>query len=666
MANKIPLSIYVLYHSKFADGAVIYSQLLENLYGKASDIYTSSINIPVYFCTNDEDGKINDIDFDRSEKTCVIFLIDRHMFLESDDSPWHKFIDSLLDKQNTPNFQIFNVALCASAVKFDTRIGLWQCFNYSADTILSKDQWSSFLLRLYDGLIHFIEPTEPRPLKVFISHSKHDETFTEKQYAIQLRDYLLENQTKLGSFFDACNIYEGLNFPEQLKEAVDKSAMVVLLSDSYSSREWCKKEIILAKLAQRPIVVVSVIKEGLDRMLPYVGNVPYTVVDKGWLSVVLLLLRTVLYQYHQKLYLKNNVENDAGILCAMPEALSFAIKDIKENKGNKIVLYPEPPLGQEELNLLKEIDSEYKFYTPTQYKTKNYNLQERYVRLSISDSEDQRTLGIGKELIDKIVTELLRYILISNGRILFGGILRGYTELIRALSSNYGKYEDNLNGNKQKKCPIYSTDFVAWPYTIDINDEKLEEYKACGVNIIQTEHPNGIDPSKAQHIYESNDIESRLQKVKSVSIMRKKAADFLDMNKRPVLGHIFIGGKLQGSNGPIPGLVEEAILAIEKQHPIFLVGAFGGVTKQLTRIICGDNGFDMIMMNIESNPLQECMLPQIRKSGYFPNLDILKGISFASLHNGLTEEENKILFNSCSVYEIASLIIKGLNTLNNQ
>jgi len=131
---------------------------------------------------------------------------------------------------------------------------------------------------------------------------------------------------------------------------------------------------------------------------------------------------------------------------------------------------------------------------------------------------------------------------------------------------------------------------------------------------------------------------------------------------------IFIGGRTKGFKGKCPGILEELLIALEHKHPVYLVGAFGGIT------------YDVIdaLNNIHANSftdeyyfeskeykdlftLYNSRQPNnlINYKQYFTTLQNLnfKGLSD---QNGLTESENKRLAVTPHISEIVYLILKGL------
>jgi len=55
-------------------------------------------------------------------------------------------------------------------------------------------------------------------------------------------------------------------------------------------------------------------------------------------------------------------------------------------------------------------------------------------------------------------------------------------------------------------------------------------------------------------------------------------------------GRVLIGGKRTGFQGEIPGLVEEALISLEQDHPVYLAGGFGGVTADIVQALGVDDG----------------------------------------------------------------------------
>ena len=55
-----------------------------------------------------------------------------------------------------------------------------------------------------------------------------------------------------------------------------------------------------------------------------------------------------------------------------------------------------------------------------------------------------------------------------------------------------------------------------------------------------------------------------------------------------IQARVLLGGRIEGTTGPWPGLVEEAWLALKAQKAVFLLGGFGGATRDV--IGCASRG----------------------------------------------------------------------------
>ena len=98
----------------------------------------------------------------------------------------------------------------------------------------------------------------------------------------------------------------------------------------------------MAKEKSVPTVAVFLINKDVDRIYPYIGNMPSAYYADDWRPIVNLLLRTALDQYYEKeLLFGISANNDTTqVLPYPPEAYSFSILD----PDKQCVLYPEPPL----------------------------------------------------------------------------------------------------------------------------------------------------------------------------------------------------------------------------------------------------------------------------------------------------------------------------------
>lgn len=385
---KYPLNIYIVWHPNFGFGKTI----AENLYSTFCRDYNTplsrGLNIPVYFrFIKLEDGQPLDIDFNEAEKNAIVLLIDEEYFLDDDFKSYTRQIVEKTDDNN----RIFPIKLFEYAYSINCGLDKLQFtdaikffgenlnINKSSDQEKSLNKIKTELLHDLSRLIwNFHDKQEDNnsqrigsPVKLFLSHAKKDG----EDLAVKFKRFI-ENNLKLDVFFDTVDIANGYEFDAQFEQEIPKSALVVFQTDEYSNREWCRREVLLAKKSKSPIVVVHNIRTGEKRAFPYLGNMPTTVLLEDELisfyKIVNLTLYQVLNNRYQLLLLEQYsklVDNNKYIIFSIsspPELFNYVhIKSLPINTKKLIVLYPDPPLGIEELEILNELDDNIDFTTPT-------------------------------------------------------------------------------------------------------------------------------------------------------------------------------------------------------------------------------------------------------------------------------------------------------------
>lgn len=640
MAIQLPLTVHVLYHREYSEGAKVYSALYKMLCRDSHNPFSSGMDIPVYFHTDEEGVSLQAIPTNLSTKTFILILVDQNMYLSKQ---WKEYVNQTLLNQKADNVQICAISLYKYAFEFSTELGTCQFFSFGNESIIQH--WEEFQTRLYDNLIRFLNDDGIDQLRIFISHSKRDKLSHGEKLAKNLRDYLLQRGTKLSSFFDVNNIMEGGNFESQILESAEKTIMIVIFSETYSSREWCIKEILQAKKNNRPVIVVFDIDGDVDRMFPYIGNMPATIYKGDWTSVINLLLRTTLYMTYQK-QLLNNFPDELNKVTSAPDAYCFS--NIPTDDRDKGILYPEPPISYDELNVLYKIKGDkFDIMTPMQFNANSCDLKQRSVAISISESEDQHQNGIGQEMLDDVTLEILRHILIANGKIVYGGNLQkeGFTERFRDLSYQYGQYRHLANDElKNPEDERYMTAFIAWPFHLTLNNDQRSEFQHCRVDIHCCKPCATVSEEEAKSGLQGTEAEKREKRAQSLTVMREEmeTSRFSDGtgDDKELLARIFIGGKTVSFSGSKPGILEEFEIALQHNRPVFLLGGFGGETKRLVDHI----------NNVAGRKIHG-----------------LRELNFEDLNTGITDpSEINTLCNSTNILDIVPIILKTLNNLAEQ
>lgn len=647
--TKMPLSIYVLYHKDYKEGKEIYTDMYHLLCRNPEHPLTDGIDIPVFLRTGGVGQNIPKIKFDQSSKNVIFLLVDELMYC---CPTWKEYVKSLLLTIDE-NTKIYPISLFKYAYDINPDLQKKQFITLKSFSV--KSNWNEFQTRIFDILIRFITGKDIEKLKLFISHSKKEAGNLGEIKAKELRDFL-RTDTKLDSFFDANDIVDGYDFEKQIKANVEKSLFIVLETNTYSEREWCRIEALAGKRNRVPGIVVSLVNGSVKRGFPYLGNVPLIRYNSNWVDVINLLLRTALDQYYQEKLLTEIggliVPDNYCILPFAPELLSFSLID-----KTKKILYPEPPLGSEEIDFLKTFDGDASFMTPMQaYSEVSKSLKDKNIAISISDSEDIQDYGGDEALLRDITIELSRHILVAGGKLIYGGDLRkqGFTELFADLSCQYGQHE------KTDRDIKYFTNYFAWPIYLNLTKTHESDFEHSRVSIVKVDAPEECPPNSINNFIAPTSPEDSFLWAKSLTKMRVQMEGCVD-------ARILLGGRTHGFKGKYAGILEEFIISQTKEHPIYLLGGFGGASKAIADIIEGNLPETYLFEEAKKDSFYTDFSDYYNEKENIDPIDytkVYKDIQdndITGLRNGLTDDENRLLFHSTNVLEIVALILKGLN-----
>jgi len=195
-------------------------------------------------------------------------------------------------------------------------------------------------------------------VRVFISHSKHDDDG--ELVAHHIRDWF-HAHSPLDSFFDVYDIPPGLPFGDVLLHQIGGGAVLAVHSDSYSSREWCRREVIEAKRRLVPMVVADCVRDVDPRSMAYLGNVPVVRMEParperiGIVASCLLdeVFRTWLWRCRVGSYRADAPE--VLFTARPPELLTLAALPPCDEGVTPTIVYPEPLMSADEARLFSEV-----------------------------------------------------------------------------------------------------------------------------------------------------------------------------------------------------------------------------------------------------------------------------------------------------------------------
>jgi len=378
------LVVYVAWHPAFEAGTAIAKRLYDHYRRQLYENVAGGTGLSVLYrsAPDPQTSAPGVIDLDEGETAAIIVLFDEHLAADAAYLDWVKDLIARTEAAGL-RARIFPVAIDGALVRVGileqaARWDRWEGLGIEQRLHrLTSDLTYQFCRMLRSYLEQLRRPGEEedaleqylRKVQIFLSHSKRDDDG--ERIAKLIRQELVD-EGGLASFFDVKDIPTGIRFDKVILSQVRVSAVVAIYTDSFSSREWCRLEIIEAKRWSVPLVVANCISDTDERGFPYLGNVPVVRMDPTKVDrvdrVIARLLDEVLKDFLWRCKVKvvsDNLTPDVVFLPRPPELISLAVLG-EGGKGTTLV-YPDPPLGSEEQRLFETIAPEIRLRSMTEW-----------------------------------------------------------------------------------------------------------------------------------------------------------------------------------------------------------------------------------------------------------------------------------------------------------
>lgn len=198
------------------------------------------------------------------------------------------------------------------------------------------------------------------------------------------------------------------------------------------------------------------------------------------------------------------------------------------------------------------------------------------------DRNELAAHGLGEEHLNELMVRMAMQLLRAGHRLAFGGTLGDPTQrltqqLIDTATNWVGdEMAKSCDVNKPETWPL--TNYSAWPFHTTITD--VQRARLVGICRFIT-----IDPPKSSQ----DDLVKLLPDWKKNSQARLRAADALsamrEVSTRETDLRIVWGGKIAGSSGWMPGILEEIGFSLQHGKPFMILGGFGGCASLLADFV---------------------------------------------------------------------------------
>jgi len=276
--------------------------------------------------------------------------------------------------------------------------------------------------------------------------------------------------------------------------------------------------------------------------------------------------------------------------------------------------------------------------------------------ISISESSKSRSLGLDTEEINRTVERLSRDMLALGAGLIFGHDWRagGVMQRVLGFAQTYQQPAD------QEPLLI---NLIPWPDGPSLSPEE-RNFLADVLCIEQTGLPSGLSGNLEQTLGATADGR-RYLRARGLTRLRR------DLTER-CTARVCLGGKTNDYQGRMPGIIEEGLLALEADRPLYLSSIFGGASAELIDALSGKpmpgdpwrpaDDFALTFTNLAAT--YEPGDPDARMDPPDTWLRLKSiGLDKLSRDNGLTREENERLFHAQSASEVIDWIVVGLTRL---
>jgi hypothetical protein len=254
------------------------------------------------------------------------------------------------------------------------------------------------------------------------------------------------------------------------------------------------------------------------------------------------------------------------------------------------------------------------------------------IGLSISESPDLAQEGLGKLHLRDALTEISRHLLAAGAKLVYGGHLgpAGFTLALFELAASH--YRDIVAHPEDAV-----TNYVPWPVHMTMTADQIRDWQASirAFGTLVCVARDGTPMTDEQRHRVMPAMPGKDDFSEGLSAMRRLLTERCH-------ARVLLGGKVEDFKGDMPGVAEEALLALDHGVPVYLAGGFGGCARDIAEE----------MGLADRRPRERSVL--------WPERSRFASYSAKRLNNGLTLEENKRLADTVHIDEILTLMLSGL------
>lgn len=291
------------------------------------------------------------------------------------------------------------------------------------------------------------------------------------------------------------------------------------------------------------------------------------------------------------------------------------------------------------------------------------------VNLSISESDDSEVRGYPAWQVNRVTLQLVAALFGQGASLVFGHDWRedGVMEAVYGFARQVQPPIPLSLENVQNEAQPLLRNLLPWPDKPFLEDRDLERL-ASTLRVEQVGLPPELaDLANGGALPNLDDELYRYMRARALTSMRHRLNDLSDVR-------LCLGGRRTGPEGRYPGVVEEALLAVRGNKPLYLAGLLGGAAEQVIDAIEGKPMPEAFCADSPAAPLYG--MPPVKETAAETASDRVcdreevwgefaeAGSRWLVQNNGLTPEENAVLLHTSVVDQVIELVLTGLSRLH--
>jgi hypothetical protein len=290
------------------------------------------------------------------------------------------------------------------------------------------------------------------------------------------------------------------------------------------------------------------------------------------------------------------------------------------------------------------------------------------IGLSISESDDSTNRGFPAWQVNRVTLQVVEAMFSQGAGVIFGHDWRddGVMEAVHSFARQMQSPVPVSLAEAQATGQPLLRNLLPWPDTPHLSKPDIARLTST-LRVETAGLPADLTPQQTAALNAgAGSARHRYVRARGLTHLRHQLDSLCD-------ARLCLGGRTGGSAGRYPGVIEEALIAVQNRTPLFLAGLLGGATKQVIDAIEQKEMPDNFCQPTQVYDLYK--LPPFAENDPATESDrvidradvwtafMRNGVSKLAAVNRLTRDENEELFHTRVLDRVIQLVLTALSRL---